>query len=72
MYQKEMLKKLYVFAIRSHRLYVANTVLRFLRGDKFNGLDYAFLKFYLGWIYPRTEVDKFFTKNFLFNNNRRR
>lgn len=70
--QKNMLKKLYQFSIRRNRIEVANTVLRFLRGEKFNGLDYEFLKFFLGWVYPSNLVRELFTDNYLNYNNRRR
>lgn len=70
--QKIMLKKLYSFSIRKNRIEVANTVLRFLRGEKFNSLDYEFLKFFLGWIYPSNLVRELFTDNYLNYNNRRR
>lgn len=70
--QKIMLKKLYSFSIRKNRIEVANTVLRFLRGEKFNSLDYEFLKFFLGWVYPSNLVRQLFTNNYLNYNNRRR
>jgi hypothetical protein len=70
--QKKMLKKLYHFSMRKNRIEVANTVLRFLRGEKFNSLDYEFLKFFLGWVYPSNLVRELFSNEFLAYNNKRR
>jgi len=70
--QKNMLKKLYKVAIKINRLEVANTVLRFLLGEKFNSFDYECLKFFLGWIFPHNQVQQLFTNSFLAYNNKRR